>query len=84
MDRLVDGFDLSREIWILGADDDASVRWLQTVQVNEIASVDRQDSSPYLSGELKDFGIRDRQGRHFRLPDWSARHGQACAAKASL
>jgi hypothetical protein len=57
VDRLVDGFGLSWEIWILGADDDASVRWLQA---DEIALVDRQDSSPYLSGEPKDFGIRDR------------------------
>ena len=56
----MDGFGLSWEIWILGADDDASVRWLQAVQANEIALVDRQDSSPYLSGEPKGFGIRDR------------------------
>ena len=30
------------------------------MQAGEIALVDRQDSSPYLSGEPKDFGIRDR------------------------
>lgn len=56
----MDGFGLTRKIWILGAGDDASVRWLQAVQADEIALVDRQDSSPYLSGEPKDFGIRDR------------------------
>lgn len=48
---------LTREIRVVGADDNTRMSWLLPMQTDEVLAIDRQHATPLTGRERQDFGV---------------------------